>query len=67
MHASKTAKLLFCEGCIEGKMYRKPVKPVGEICSTEKLQLVHGDVCGPMPTESISRKKHRCSTGEAKV
>ena len=58
LDASKTAKLSFCEGCIEGKMHRKSFKPVGEICSTEKLQLVHSDVCGPMSTESIGGKKY---------
>ncbi len=46
-------KLSFCEGCVEGKMHCMPFKPVGEIHSTRKLQLVHSDVCGPMPTESI--------------
>ena len=34
-------------------MHRNPFKPVGEIRSTEKLQLIHSDVCGPMSTESI--------------
>ena len=54
----KTAKLSFCEGCVEGKMHRQPFKPVGEIRSTRKLQLVHSDVCGPMCTESISGRKY---------
>ena len=49
----KCAKLSFCEGCIAGKMKRQPFKSVGEIRSKRKLQLVHSDVCGPMPTESI--------------
>ena len=53
MKISKTVKLSFCEGCIEGKMHRKPFKPVGETHSTRQLQLVHSDVCGPMQTESI--------------
>ena len=39
-------------------MHRKPFKPVGEIRSTKKLQLVHSDVCGPMHTESIGGKKY---------
>ena len=50
---SKSAKFSFCEGCVEGKMHRKPFKPVGEILSKRKLQCVHSDVCGPMPKESI--------------
>ena len=58
INVSKSAKLSFCEGCIEGKMHRNPFNPVGEIHSTEKLQLIHSDVCGPMSTESIGGKKY---------
>ena len=58
MNTLTTAKLSFCEGYIEGKMHRKPFKPVGEMCSTEKLQLVYSDVRGPMSTESIDGKKY---------
>ena len=54
----KKANLSFCEGCVEGKMHRKPFKPVGEIRSTRRLQLVHSDVCGPMQTESIGGRKY---------
>lgn len=53
---SKKGKLSFCTGCAEGKLYRKPFKPVGEIKSTKSLELVHSDVCGPMQTESLSGK-----------
>ena len=53
-----TAKLAFCEGCVEGKMHRKPFKSVGEIRSTRRLELVHSDVCGPMQTESIGGHKY---------
>ncbi len=45
-------KLNFCQGCIEGKMHRLPFKSVGEIRSSKRLELVHSDVCGLMPTES---------------
>ena len=41
------AELSFCEGCIEGKMFRKPFKSLGEIRSTRRLELVHSDVCDP--------------------
>jgi hypothetical protein len=54
----KRVELSFCEGCVEGKMQRKPFKPVGEIRSKRKLQCVHSDVCGPMPTESIGGRKY---------
>ena len=52
------AKLSFCQGCVEGKMHRKPFKSAGDIRSTRKLQLVHRDVCGPMQTESIGGRKY---------
>ena len=39
-------------------MCRKPFPTVGEIRSTRKLQLVHGDVCSPMQTQSIGGAKY---------
>lgn len=48
----------FCEACVEDKLSRKPHKPVGEICSKRKLQLVHSDVCGPIQTESIDGSRY---------
>ena len=54
----KGAELSFCEGCVEGKMHRKQFKPVGEIRSTRKLQLVHSDVCGLMSNDSIGGSKY---------
>ena len=53
-----TVKLKFCQDCVEGKMHRVPFKSVGEIHSSRKLELVHSDVCGPIPTESIGRCKY---------
>ena len=58
MTVTKNAQLSSCEGCVQGKMHRQPFKPVGEIWSTRKLQLVHNDVCGPMHTESFSGQKY---------
>ena len=55
---SKMKELSFCEGCVEGKIHRQSFQPVGEIRSTEKLQLVHSDVCGPMSTDSIGGRKY---------
>ena len=48
----------FCEGCVEGKLAKKPFKSIGEIRSERKMQLIHSDVCGPMQTESISGAKY---------
>ena len=36
----RSEDLSFCEGCIEGKMHRGAFKPVGEIRTTKRLQLV---------------------------
>ena len=49
---SKCDELGFCQACVEGKKTRDPF-PVGEIQTTEILQLVHSDVCGLMQTESF--------------
>ena len=54
----KITELSFCEGCLAGKMSRKPFPTVGEIQSKHKLQLVHSDVCGPMQTQSIGGAKY---------
>ena len=53
-----TGQLSFCENCVETKTTRKPFKPVGEIKSSRKLQLVHSDVCGPMETQSIGGHRY---------
>ena len=55
---SRNAQLSFCEGCVQGKMHRQSFKPVREIWSSRKLQLVHSDVCGPMHMESFSGQKY---------
>ncbi len=47
-----------CEACIQGKMHRTPHKPLKEVKSTEKLQLVHTDVCGPMQTKSFGGSRY---------
>lgn len=55
---STTSKLSFCEGCIEGKMQRKPFKPLIHQQSKKKLELVHSDVCGPLQVESIGGSRY---------
>ena len=42
----------FCEACVKGKMHCLPHHPLREVKSTERLQLVYTDVCGPMQTLS---------------
>ena len=48
----KITELSFCEGCLAGKMCRKPFSTVGEI------GLVHSDVCGPTQTRVIGGAKY---------
>ena len=55
---STTSKLSFCEGCVEGKLQRKPFKPLTHKQSKRKLELVHSDVCGPLQTESIGGSRY---------
>jgi len=51
------SNLGFCERCIEGKMHRKPFSSMG-VHSLRKLQLVHSDVCTPMPVDSLGGHKY---------
>ncbi|UYV80249.1 hypothetical protein LAZ67_18002148 [Cordylochernes scorpioides] len=41
-----------CEVCIRGKQTRLPFPEVSLTKSTEPLQLIHSDICGPMRTKS---------------
>lgn len=52
------AGMSFCQGCVEGKMSRKPFKPVRDNRSSDRLHLIHSDVCGPMQTESLGGSKY---------
>ena len=47
-------QMSFCEGCAQAKQTRKASKPIGEVRTTDILELVHSDVCEPMPTASYS-------------
>jgi hypothetical protein len=52
INIGKEEKLKFCEACVGGKSAREPFRS-GEIKSSEILDLVHSDVCGPMQTKSL--------------
>ena len=51
-------KQSFCEACVKGKMHRLPHRSLKEIKSTERLQLVYTDVCGPMQTLSYGGSRY---------
>ena len=46
-------ELDICQSCVEGKMSRAPFPKRYEIASSQKLDIVHSDVCGPMRTTSL--------------
>ena len=43
-----------CEACIKGKMTRKPFPKLGNNQERDVLELIHSDVCGPMPIKSLA-------------
>lgn len=45
---------LACEACLEGKLSRTPIPKKAERKSTQILDLVHTDLCGPMETPTPS-------------
>ena len=47
-----------CEACIQGKITRKPFLKGGNNQTREVLELIHSDVCGPMPVESLAGSKY---------
>lgn len=48
----------FCPGCVKGKQHRHPVPSRSSTLTDRPLQLVHTDLCGPMPVESKSKAKY---------
>ncbi|XP_063372553.1 uncharacterized protein LOC134660703 [Cydia amplana] len=41
-----------CEACLKGKMATKPFPKASSSRTTQPLQLIHSDVCGPLPEAS---------------
>nr|GEU50145.1 Gag-Pol polyprotein [Tanacetum cinerariifolium] len=54
--ASKTKPPLIC--MCNGQKYEEIPQPKSEDTNQEKLYLLHMDLCGPMRTESVNRKKY---------
>ena len=50
--SKETGETVMCESCIKGKGTRKSFPKTGNLQSNHLLDLVHTDVCGPMPIES---------------
>ena len=47
-----------CEGCIFGKHSNFPFPKISSTKSTQTLELVHSDVCGPMSIQSIGGSRY---------
>jgi hypothetical protein len=47
-----------CSDCMAGKQYREPFPKVSSWRATQRLQLIHADVCGPIKPESNSNKRY---------
>ena len=47
----------FCETCQFGKQTRNPF-PKEAVRSKKALELIHSDVCGPMPVNSVGGSRY---------
>lgn len=47
-----------CEACIQGKMHRKQFPKMSESKTSEVMDLVHTDICGPMRTKTIGGRRY---------
>ncbi|KAI3715248.1 hypothetical protein L6452_22221 [Arctium lappa] len=47
-----------CQDCEKGKMKKASHKPKPEHCTADILDLIHVDLCRPMKTKSIGKKKY---------
>lgn len=57
MKLDKTRKTFDCEICLRGKMTRTPF-PKKSTKSSELLEVIHSDVCGPMRVESNGKARY---------
>lgn len=48
----------FCESCILGKQTRTPFPKYKNMRTSRVLELIHSDVCGPMPTTAYDGSKY---------
>ena len=53
----QTASTVPCEPCFKGKQTRLPF-PTSETVTNKPLELVHMDLCGPMPVESLGGSRY---------
>lgn len=68
MHSSKIVDVLricnpvedsfFCEGCVFGKHHRLPFPTDGRTRAFKRGQIIHTDLCGPMPNPSPTGSRY---------
>jgi transposase InsO family protein len=46
-----------CDSCLAGKHRRTPFPHIAKFCADKLLELVHGDLCGPITPATPSGKK----------
>ena len=47
-----------CTNCINGKQHRDPIPKRSTWRATQKLELIHVDICGPIAPTSNSNKRY---------
>jgi transposase InsO family protein len=53
-----SASTVTCTDCIMGKQHRDPISKRSTWRATQKLQLIHTDICGPVSPMSNSKKRY---------
>ena len=51
-------KTIGCECCIKAKMTRTPIPKVSDTKTTEILELLHTDLCGPKEIATVGSKRY---------
>ncbi|UYV74280.1 hypothetical protein LAZ67_11002829 [Cordylochernes scorpioides] len=57
-HDIKYRNLPECDSCIMGKLSSEPYNPVTRNNTTEPLELIHMDLCGPMANKSLGGSRY---------
>lgn len=53
-----TDSMKVCEVCLKGKQHRDPIPRKSKWRATERLELVHADICGPIAPTSTSGERY---------
>ena len=47
-----------CDTCARGKQVRNSLKSKNNVSTTRSLELLHMDLCGPIPIQSLAHSKY---------